>query len=180
MKKVLKIIGVILAVVIGLPLVIALFTAKEYSVEREVTIFKNKAEVFNYVKLLRNQNNYSKWAAMDPDMKKEFRGTDGTVGFVSAWNSQNPDVGKGEQEIVAIREGENIDYELRFLEPFESTSQAYMSTASAGDNATLVKWGFKGNMAYPMNFMLLVMDMEGMLGADLQTGLDNLKRILES
>ena len=51
---------------------------------------------------------------MDPDMKKTYRGTDGTVGFVSAWDSEKDDVGKGEQEIIKITDGERIDYELRF------------------------------------------------------------------
>jgi hypothetical protein len=36
---------------------------------------------------------------MDPDMKKTYRGTDGTVGFVSEWESNKKDVGTGEQEI---------------------------------------------------------------------------------
>ena len=34
-------------------------------------------------------------------------------------------------------------------------------------------------MAYPMNIMLLFLNMEKMLGPDLQTGLNNLKEILE-
>jgi hypothetical protein len=34
-------------------------------------------------------------------------------------------------------------------------------------------------MPYPMNLMLLFMDMDGMLGKDLQQGLDNLKGVLE-
>jgi hypothetical protein len=35
-------------------------------------------------------------------------------------------------------------------------------------------------MKYPMNLMLLFMDMEGMLGGDLEQGLTNLKGVLES
>ena len=178
--KILKTILIVVAVLIALPLVIALFTAKEYAVEREIVINKPKPVVFDYVKYLRNQDNYSKWATMDPDMKKEYRGTDGTVGFVSAWDSDDPDVGKGEQEIKAIADGERIDFELRFIEPFESTEPAYMITESAGDNQTKVKWGFSGHMAYPMNMMLWFMDMEQMIGDDLQTGLVNLKSVLES
>ncbi|WP_254500404.1 hypothetical protein, partial [Salmonella enterica] len=67
--------------------------------EREITINKSRQEVYDYIKYLKNQNNFSKWAKMDPAMKTEFRGTDGTVGFVSAWESAKKDVGKGEQEI---------------------------------------------------------------------------------
>ena len=83
-----------LAILIAIPLVVALFTPDSYDVEREVIINQPKSIVFNYVKLLKNQDEYSKWARMDPDMQKSFRGTDGTVGFISAWDSENPDVGK--------------------------------------------------------------------------------------
>ena len=121
--KILKIILLIIAIIIVIPLVVALFVAKEYAVERYVEINKPKSEVFDYVKYLKNQDNFSKWASMDPNMKKEFKGEDGTVGFISAWESTDKNVGKGEQEITGIVESERIDYELRFIEPFESKEQ---------------------------------------------------------
>ncbi|MCC6690268.1 MAG: SRPBCC family protein [Bacteroidia bacterium] len=177
--KIVKWILIVLGIIIVIPLTIALFTAKEYSCERETTINKPKQVVFDYIKYLKNQDNFSKWAMMDPKMKKEYRGTDGTVGFVSAWDSEEKNVGKGEQEIKKIVEGERLDFELRFLKPFEATDYAYMTTEAVGETQTKVKWGFNGKMIYPMNFMLLFMDMDAMLGSDLQTGLDNLKGVLE-
>lgn len=177
--KTLKIILIVVAVIIAVPLIIALFVKKNYTVEREVVINKPKQEVFNYIKYLKNQDNYSKWATMDPNMKKTYTGTDGTLGFISAWESEDKKVGKGEQEIVKITEGERIDFELRFIEPFESKAPVYMITEQVSNNETKVKWGFKGNMKYPMNIMLMFMDMEKMIGDDFETGLKNLKGILE-
>jgi hypothetical protein len=168
-----------IAIVIAIPFIIALFLPKGYAVEREITINKPKQEVFDYIKLLKNQDNFSKWAIMDPQMKKSYRGTDGTVGFVSAWVSENDQVGTGEQELKKITEGERLDFELRFYEPFEATEAAYMVTESISDTETKVRWGFDGHMAYPMNLMLLVMDFEQMIGDDLQTGLTNLKAVME-
>jgi hypothetical protein len=178
--KIVKNVFLVLVGIIALVLIVAAFLKKEYAVEREILIGKPKAEVFGYVKFLKNQDNYSKWANMDSAMKKEYRGTDGTPGFVSAWESDNNDVGKGEQEILKITDGERIDYELRFFEPFETTDNAYMTTAAVNDSTTMVKWGFNGKMKYPMNLMMLFMDMEGMLGGDLEQGLTNLKSVLES
>lgn len=177
--KALKIIGITIVVIIAIPLVAALFVKSEYSVEREVTINREKSEVFEYIKYLKNQDNFSKWAKMDPDMKKTFKGTDGTVGFISAWDSQKDDVGKGEQEIKKIIEGERVEFELRFLEPFESVSPAHMSTESVGANQTKVKWGFRGKTPYPMNLMMAFMDFEKMIADDLDVGLKNLKVLLE-
>lgn len=177
--KILKRILFVILAIIGLALITALFVKKEMHAEREVVINKPKTEVYNYVKYLKNQNDYSKWGSMDPAMKKEFRGTDGTVGFVSAWESDKDDVGKGEQEITGIKDGERIDYELRFIEPMESKAAAYMTTESVSENQTKVKWGFNGKINYPFNIMRLFMDMEGMIGDDFAAGLTNLKTNLE-
>ena len=92
------------------------------------------------MKYLKNQDNFSKWAKMDPNLKKNYSGTDGTVGFISKWESQNKEVGKGEQEIKGMKDGEKIDYEIRFIEPFTSTSAAYMTTDAVSGNQTKVKW----------------------------------------
>jgi len=177
--KALKIIGLVLVGIIVLLLITGLFVDGKYAVEREVTINKPKQVVFDYVKFLKNQNQFSVWAKIDPAMKTEFRGEDATVGFVSAWDSENPDAGKGEQKIVKIDEGSRIDYEIHFIEPMESTDFAYMTFAAPNDSTTSVKWGFHGEMKYPMNLMLLAMDMEKMLAPDLQNGLNNLKALLE-
>lgn len=175
--RIVKKILVILAMLIVILLVVALFVKKDYTIEREVTINKPKTEVFNYIKYLKNQNDYSKWAMMDPNMKKDFRGTDATVGFVSSWEG-NKDVGKGEQEIKNIKEGESVDYEIRFMKPWESVANATMATEAVGDAQTKVKWSFSGHMPYPINLMRLF-GMEKMVGDDLQTGLNNLKTLQE-
>ena len=177
--KALKIIGLSIVGIIVLLLITGLFVNGKYAVVREVTINKSKVEVFDYVKYLKNQSNYSVWAKIDPAMKTEFRGVDGTIGFVSAWDSKNPDAGKGEQKIIEIDEGNRIDYELHFIEPFESTDFAYMTTTAVNDSVTSVKCGFNGEMKYPMNLMMLTMNMEKMLAPDLENGLNNLKALLE-
>jgi hypothetical protein len=156
-----------------------LFIPKDYTVEREININQPKDSVFNYVKYLKNQNNFSAWEKTDPAMKKTFSGVDGTVGAISAWESKNENVGVGEQEIKKITPGERIDFELRFKIPFEGTEEAYFSTESISENETKVKWVFNGNMAYPMNLMLPFMGMDEMIGKDLETGLANLKVVME-
>lgn len=177
--KIVKRILVVIGILIAIPLIVAIFMKKEYAVEREITINKPKQTVFEYIKHLKNQDNFSKWAQMDPNMKKDYKGEDGTVGFTSYWDSEADSVGKGEQEIKKITEGERVDFELRFKEPFESTDYAYMTTEAIDSTHTKVKWGFNGKMPYPMNIMLAMMNMDEMLGGDLATGLSNLKGVME-
>ncbi|WP_348771897.1 SRPBCC family protein [Pseudoalteromonas sp. MMG013] len=174
----LKPVFTILFFLLAAPLILALFIANSYHVERSVVIEQPVEVVFNYIKYLKNQDKYSRWANIDPNMKKDYRGIDAQVGFVSAWHSEHPDVGTGEQEIVGITPMQRIDYELRFLAPFEATEPAYMLTKRIGET-TEVKWGFQGHMNYPMNLTFLFIDFEKQIGDDLQAGLDQLKRILE-
>jgi uncharacterized protein YndB with AHSA1/START domain len=178
--KTLKIILTVLLVLVSIPFIAGIFIPQEYSVVREITIDQPKAEVFQYIKLLKNQDSFSSWSLKDPDMTKSYKGVDGVVGFVSAWNSDDPNVGVGEQEIIAIKEGERIDYALRFKEPFQASDEAYMEVEEINQNQTKVTWGFEGRMDYPMNTMLLAMDMEKMIGDDFFAGLQKLKLILES
>jgi len=169
-------------IIVGLIILIlflSLIAPKKYSVEREVVINKPKAKVFEYLKQLKKQDNWSVWSKMDPNMKHDYRGTDATVGFVSAWEG-NKNVGAGEQEILSIIDGERIDIELRFLKPWKSTSPVYLTTDAINEGQTKVTWGMSGKMPMPMNIMLLFMNMEKQLGKDFTDGLNNLKNILES
>lgn len=177
--KVLKIIFLVIIIIVAVVLIATLFVKKEYSVEREITINKPKQQVFDYLVLLKNQNEFSKWAKMDSNAKFDFKGTDGTVGFISHWESQQKNVGTGEQEITKIDPGKRIDYELRFIKPMQSKASEYISTDSISANETKVKWNINGKMPYPSNFMLLFMNMDKMVGDDLSTGLTNLKALLE-
>src|SRR5690348_6071570 len=106
--SILAIILLALGLLIVIILVVASLSSNEYTIERAITINKPKHEVFSYVRLLKNQDHYNKWVMMDPGMKKDHRGVDGTVGFIYAWDSNNKQVGKGEQEIKKIVEDERI------------------------------------------------------------------------
>ena len=163
--------------IIALLLIVALFVKKEYTIQREITINRPNREVFDYIKHLKNQDNFSKWVMTDPGMKKDFKGTDGTVGFVYAWDSQNKNAGKGEQEIMKIDEGKSIDVEVRFEKPFAGIAHTPFTTKSISANQTKVLWGMQGKNSYPMNLMNVFMS--NILGKDLETSLKTLKGILE-
>ena len=100
-KKVVVVVLIISLVTVGGFMILAYTSPTEYAVEREITINKSKEEVFAYLKLLKNQNEWGPWYKKDPTMKQEFRGTDGQPGFVSSWKG-NSETGEGEQEIKKI------------------------------------------------------------------------------
>lgn len=177
--RILKKILFTLITLISIVLIAGLFMEKKYTVEKEITINQPKDSVFNYIRYLKNQNEFGVWFKLDPKMKTYAKGIDGQVGAIHGWDSQNENVGAGEQEIKSIKEGERIDFELRFKRPMESTEKAFLSTKSLSPTQTQVKWGFNGEFPYPMNILKPFMGVEEMIGKDLQTGLENLKILLE-
>jgi uncharacterized protein YndB with AHSA1/START domain len=170
------IIVLVLAGIIAFLLLLALFTRKKYNVQRDIVIQAPRQKVFNYVKQLKNQDHFNKWVMEDPDMKRTFKGTDGTVGFIYGWNG-NKKAGEGEQEITAIGEDKSIETEIRFVRPITGVSFAKMTTESVTDNQTKVTWSNASTMKYPMNIMLGMI--EKMLAKDMDASLLNLKGILE-
>ena len=166
-----------LSVLIVALLVAAAFASDGYMVQADIMINKPQPQVFEYVKYLENQANYNKWVMMDPDVRKTFTGTDGTVGFHYTWESDNNQVGKGEQTITALTD-KRVDYALLFLKPFEGKAEAYIEMEAAGGQ-TKVTWVFKGKRTFMMKVMHIALNLKKMLTKDLQTSLTTLKGVLE-
>jgi len=169
----------IVLVIVGIVLILALIAPKSYNVFRTIEISKSRMEVFEYLKYLKKQEEWSPWATKDPNMEREYSGTDGEVGVVYHWKG-NKEVGEGEQEITNIVDGKRIDGELRFLKPWKSTSDCYLEVEDGAENTTKVVWGFKGKNKFPMSIMMLFMNMDKMVGKDFEEGLRSLKSKLES
>ncbi len=169
---------VVLAIV-GIIILLALIAPKTYNVSRSIVIDKPVAEVFDYLKYVKNQDEWSPWKKKDPNMKQEFTGTDGEVGFISRWEG-NKEVGTGEQEIVSINENKSIHSQLRFYKPWKSQSDAYLKVRHNGNDTSEVIWGFSGINTPPSNIFFLFFNMDKTVGKDFEQGLKDLKRILEA
>ena len=81
--------GLLLAI-----LLLVLLAPKNYHVKRSITINRTRTDVFNYLRYLKNQDEWSPWKKKDPNMKQEWVGEDGTVGFTAKWEG-NKDIGVG-------------------------------------------------------------------------------------
>jgi len=169
----------VIAAIVVLIILLAAIAPKHYEVNRKIVIDKPVSEVFNYIKFVENQDNWGPWAERDPHMKKSTSGTDGTVGYISKWESDHKQVGHGEQEIINIDEGKALESELRFLKPWKSVSNGYIRTSEAGSGQTEVTWGFHGTNKVPMNIMMLFFNMDKAVGKDFEEGLAKLKKVLE-
>jgi len=172
----LSIILIVITIIIGIPLIVALFVKRAHRIERSVVIYKATPEVFNYIAHIKNQIHYNVWVQADPNLKQDFIGTDGTVGFINTWNG-NKKAGEGRQEIINIIPNDRIDLQLQFFRPFKSTMNGSTITKDLLDGSTKVTSIVYGISNYPMNLMNLVMN--GLLGKDIDANLNNMKAILE-
>jgi len=166
----------VVAGIIALLLVIALFMKKEHYVKREIVINAPRQKVFDYIKLLKNQDEFNKHAMAGEDRKREFKGTDGTVGYIYSW-SGNKDAGVGEKEIKNIIEGKRIETEIRFVKPMAAVASIVMETESLSGNQTNVSWSNAGKLNYPLNMMIPMMEKH--VAKDMDVSLSTLKSILE-
>ena len=168
----------VLFVVAGLLLlllIIALFIKKEHFVKREVIINAPLKEVFDFLKLLKNQDKFNKWAKVEPDRNWEYKGIDGTTGFIISWNGKKS--GIGEKEIMNIIEGKKVETQIRFVKPMLITANVTMETEFISENQTKVSLINSGIMKYPMNIFIPMAERK--FPKDMNASLSTLKLILE-
>jgi uncharacterized protein YndB with AHSA1/START domain len=173
------IITILLAVagIIALLLILALFMKKEHYVKREIIINAPRQKVFDFLKLLKNQEQFNKWATRGKENRKEeFKGTDGTVGFIYSW-SGDKSAGQGEKEIMNIVEGKKIETEIRFVKPMKMAASVIFDMESLSENETKMNMINTGTMKYPMN--LFIPMAEKKFPKDMDESLATLKNILE-
>lgn len=167
----------ILAGFITLLLIIALFMKKEHFVKCEIIINAPRQKVFDFLKHLKNQEQFNKWAtAGKENRKEEFKGTDGTVGYIYSW-SGDKSAGQGEKEIKNIVEGKRIETEIRFVKPMAAIASIVMETESLSDSQTKVTWSNSGILKYPLNIMIPIAEKN--FSKDMKSSLSILKEILE-
>jgi hypothetical protein len=166
-----------IAIIIATVLFIAKMMKKEYVISSEIIINMPNDKVFKFVKHLRNQERYSKWVMADPNIQLDYKGNDGTVGFVAAWTSNNKDVGVGNQKITNILENYRYDVIIHFEKPFKGVSTAFTTTQAISENQTNVCTTFNTSTPFPMNIMIPMI--KKMLKKDMDLNMQTLKRVLE-
>ena len=117
----LKKILLILAAIIVIVLVAALFQPAEFRVTRSATIAAPAATVFAEINDFHRWQAWSPWEKLDPTMKRTFEGPASGVGASYGWEG-NSDVGAGRMTISESKPAEIIRIKLEFLKPMQATN----------------------------------------------------------
>jgi hypothetical protein len=112
----------------------------------------------------------------DPSMQKTFEGPAAGVGQSYAWSGKK--VGKGKMTIEESVPGEKMGMKLEFVEPMASTATCALSVAGT-PTGSFVTWSMDGNHNFIGKAVGMFMDMDNMLGTDIEKGLAQLKTVAE-
>jgi hypothetical protein len=160
-------------------IILGAYLKNDYQIVREINISKSKSEVFSYIKLLKNQNEYSYYNRKDPKTIKSYTGTDGEVGFTYSWSSKISSIGTGTQTISKIVQGEEIWCDIQFTKPASLKSIAIIALTRINENETKVIWTFSSFYKPPFNVIVYFLNLEKLIGKDIASSLVNLKENLE-
>ena len=177
--KILRILLYLVIALVALVIILSFVAPNDITLERSVSIDAPAEVVFDHAVNFEKNKEWSPWMKLDPNMKSELIGPDGKVGTVYKWESEVENVGHGEQSITKIEPNQRIDTHLKFIKPWESEADAYITLAEdAGKTNTT--WGFHTKAAFPMDIMMMVMNVDKVLGADYEKGLASLKAVAEA
>jgi len=152
--------------------------ADNYVVERKKKIAAAPADVFEHVVDLREWDNWSPWAAMDPNMEKRYNGEPGTVGSTYRWLG-NRKVGEGQMTVTEVDTPNRVAIDLKFIKPFKSESVTEVIVGADGDGSE-VTWRMTGEHTRMTKIMGIFRSMDKMVGPDFEKGLSSLKSVVES
>lgn len=180
MSKLLKILG-IFAGVITLLMGIGFMLPGQAHVEREILIAANPDEVFPYIDDFHAWKDWSPWAKMDPSADFELSGQG--VGQRMAWKSDNPDVGEGAQEVIAMKAPEMLKTHLEFEGQGMADASFNLESQTGG---TLVTWSLDSDLSANTPLLLkpisnyLATMLDSMVGPQYEIGLRSLKNLVEN
>src|SRR5262245_31670342 len=167
----------LVVVVIGFVLLVAM-QPSEFRIVRSATISALQPAVFAQVNDFHKWEAWSPWAKLDPAAKTTFEGPSAGMGAVFRWVG-NKEVGEGSMTITESRPSDLIRIRLEFLKPFAATNTAQFSFNPAG-NQTEVTWSMEGRNNFIAKAVCLFMDMDKMVGGQFESGLANMKAVVEA
>jgi hypothetical protein len=172
-----KLLPVSLLALLGLFLLGGVLLPKDYRVARATVMQCTPEEAFTRVADLRTWKSWSPWQRMDPEAKTTYQGAAGELGASMAWNGEQ--VGVGTLTFKVLEPHTRIQTELRFIEPFASTSNGeWLFEATL--EGTRVTWANYGELGYPLERYMGYFMFDNMLGSDFEAGLAELKKQCEA
>jgi uncharacterized protein YndB with AHSA1/START domain len=177
MLEIVLIVVAVLVVAIAALLIYAATKPDAFRIQRSATINAPPEKIFAVINDFHTWGSWSPWEKLDPGMKKSHSGPPQGQGAIYEWEG-NKQVGKGRMEITEASPASRITIKLDFFKPFEAHNTAEFALAPNG-NGTNVTWAMLGQQPFMFKVMSVFMSMDKMIGKDFETGLANMKSVVE-
>ncbi len=174
-----RILRFVVIVVVGLAVLFvggAYLIPPKVSVSREITIAAPADKVFALVNSTQATTQWSPWTGRDPEMKLTFTGPDSGVGNKMVWESLDPQIGAGSQEITESVANERVTSALDFGDMGQATAAVMLAAEGGG---TRVTWTLDTDMGMNPIARWMGLAMDRMVGKDYEAGLACLKSLAE-
>lgn len=172
--------GAILALLAMVVFVVPFGLPARYNVVRTIDINAEPADIHPAVNTLKEWPKWSAWTTEKyPDMKITYSGPESGVGAIDEFEGESVG-GHGKFEITQSDPDEGIEYTLDFDHgTYVSTGAIKYTPAEAG--GTTVTWSNGGELGWnPLSRWCGALGlMDSMMGPDFETGLANLKQLVE-
>ena len=173
----LKMIGIALAVTVGVVLAVAATRPNDLRVQRSASIKAPAEKIFPHINDLHAFNTWNPFNKKDPNVKGSYSGAVSGAGAAYAFEG-NSEVGRGRIEITDSRPASEVRMSLHMLAPMEGRNVVEF-TLRPREDSTSVTWAIQGPMPYISKVLSLFCDMDAMIGKEFENGLAELKTIVE-
>jgi len=170
-------IGITLIVLIAALLAYAATRPDTFRLQRSTVINAPPEQIFPYVNDFKNWLAWSPYEKIDPNLRRTYGGAAQGHGAVYEWDGNNQ-AGQGRMEIIRSCPPSQVVIKLDFVKPFEAHNTAEFSLAGTGSTTT-VTWAMYGPQPYMAKLMNVFGMTERMVGPQFETGLADLKRVME-
>ena len=172
-KKLIFVFTLVAVVFLGMNLL-----GPEYTeVERTVKVDKGLQESYDYIALLKNMEEWHFWKTYDENIIYMSSGPVSGEGATLNW-SGNDQVGNGFLKIIKADAPRYLELQLKYTEPWDAEATNYFEIVPA-DEGSKITWGYKAKNSFISRMSMLFMNMDELLGADYEIGLEELKEQLE-
>jgi uncharacterized protein YndB with AHSA1/START domain len=174
---VLRWLGIAIIAIVAVALGAAFLLPRHAVVARSIEIAAPPAAVFPLVGDLRRFNEWSPWAALDPDAVYTFTGPTDGVGQTLNWQSEDKRVGSGAIAIAAIEPDTHVALTIDFADAGTALASLALEPVASG---TRVTWGFDSDLGFNPIARYFGMMADDVIGPDYEKGLARLKAIAET
>lgn len=173
---------IVFLILLVLAIVALLYAASrqpnEFRVTRTMVLNATAEEIYPYISDLRKGNEWSPWTRLDPNMTLTYEGAPAGVGAVQKWDGNNK-VGKGILTITDLIPNEMVRLRLEFLRPVRGVNTVEYMLIPHTDG-TMMSWTMYGPNTIIGKIMGLFMNCDKIYGDMFESGLENLRTIVES